>query len=455
MNESLEQLTAAETVARIEAGSVRASEIAKACLSVVEARDLQIEAWQYLDGDYVMESALRVDKAHELGKPTGPLAGVLVGVKDIIDTQDMPTENGTPIDAGRKPRHDAACVSALRAAGAVIMGKTVTTELASYHPGKTRNPHNHAHTPGGSSSGSAAAVAAEMCHVALGTQTNGSVIRPASYCGVYGFKPSFGAISRRGCLEQSSPLDTIGVFARFIGDIAIVSEAISGYDDADTAMRPAPRARMRDVALSEPPLEPRFAFVKTPAWDEFIEPETAEAFEELAEALGGLCETVELPGLFSHVVGWHRHIMHADIAKNYGPLLDAAPDKISAKLASIIEDGRKVTAVNYNLARGFQEVARDAMDPLWEKFNAIITPASTGPAPAGIDFTGNPIFCTLWTYSGVPAISLPLLEINGLPVGVQLVGAYGDDARLLRTANWLVKHLAEEAGGASARQTAA
>jgi Asp-tRNA(Asn)/Glu-tRNA(Gln) amidotransferase A subunit family amidase len=455
MQHSLEHQTAAETADAIEQGKLRATEVAAACLAVVEAREPQIEAWQFLDRDHVIEAARGVDRAHELGKPCGPLAGVLVGVKDVIDTADMPTENGTPIDAGRKPHRDAKCVSALRAAGAILMGKTVTTELASYHPGKTRNPHNPAHTPGGSSSGSAAAVAADMCHVALGTQTNGSVIRPASYCGVFGFKPSYGMISRTGVLEQSFPLDTMGIFARSIEDIALVTEVLSGFDERDAAMKPVARAPFRKIAMSEPPLDPVFAFVKSPAWEEHIEPETAEAFAELADALGARCEEVELPGLFSRAISWHRAIMHADIARNYGPLLDAAPDKISPKLTSIIEDGRTVTAVDYNIARGFQDVTRDALDPVWEKFNAILTPAAPGPAPATLAHTGSPVFCTLWTYAGVPAISLPLLEINGLPAGVQLIGAFGDDARLLRTANWLVKHLAGETDAASGRQTAA
>ncbi len=444
MPDYLEHLTAAETVQAVEAGSAKAADIAAANLAVVEAREPEVQAWQFLDADYVLKQARAVDGAHEVGRSTGPLAGVLVGIKDIIDTRDMPTENGTPVHAGRKTWDDAACVAALRDAGAVIMGKTVTTELASYSPGKTRNPHNPAHTPGGSSSGSAAAVAAHMCHAALGTQTNGSVIRPASFCGVYGFKPSFGLISRTGCLEQSPLLDTIGVFARTIEDIAMVTEVMTAHDDRDPASWPRARASMRAIATAEPPVEPHFAFVKTPVWDEFIEPETAQAFEELVTALGSRCETIDLPDGFAQVIDWHKAIMIADIAKNYGPLRDAAPDKISARLSGIIDEGCAVTAVDYNRAKDLQVPSRRGLEPIFEKFNAILTPASPGPAPVGLDSTGNPIFCTIWTFCGVPAISVPLLEVNGLPVGVQVVGRFGDDARLLRTARWLMRHLSGE-----------
>lgn len=445
MLENLENLTATEAVQQIEAGSARSAEIAQAHLKVVEAREADVEAWQFLDHNHVLNQARAVDQAHELGRSTGSLAGVLIGVKDIIDARGMPTENGTPQHSGRMPVDDAACIAALRDAGAIIMGKTVTTELASYSPGKTRNPHNPEHTPGGSSSGSAAAVAAKMCQVAIGTQTNGSVVRPASFCGVYGFKPSFGLISRTGCLEQSPPLDTIGVLARSIEDIAMTVEVMTAYDSRDTGMWPRARGALRSITTAEPPVEPHFAFVKTPYWDAHIEPETAAAFEELTAALGSRCEPVELPQAFQHVAEWHGAIMVADIAKSYGSFLAAGPGAISERLASIIEDGRKVKAVNYNHARDMQLLCRSALDPLFDRFNAIITPASPGPAPQGLDSTGNPIFCTIWTYCGVPAISVPLLEINGLPVGVQLVGQFGDDARLLRTAHWLVQHLSNAA----------
>jgi Asp-tRNA(Asn)/Glu-tRNA(Gln) amidotransferase A subunit family amidase len=392
----------------------------------------------------VIEAAECVDDAQGRGQPIGSLGGVLIGVKDIIDTADMPTENGTSVHAGRRPARDAACISALRDAGAIIMGKTVTTELASYYPGKTRNPHNAECTPGGSSSGSAAAVAAGMCHAALGTQTNGSMIRPASFCGVYGFKPSFGLISRSGVLEQSPPLDTIGVFARSVEDIALVTQALTAYDAADPGMGQRVRAPMSDIAMTEPPSRPRFAFVGTPVWGE-IEPETADAFEKFTSALGEACEPCALPGIFSDVIARQRTLMFADIAKNYGPLLDAAPDKISAKMASMIGEGRQISAVDYNRARDLQGVCRAALAPLFEKYDAILTPAAIGPAPRSLDATGNPVFCTIWTYCGVPAISLPLLTIGGMPVGVQLIGRFGDDARLLRTANWLARHSAHGA----------
>src|SRR5690606_8565788 len=228
------------------------------------------------------------------GNPLGPLHGVPVGVKDIIDTADMPTEDGTVLHAGRTPTHDATVVALLRAAGAVILGKTVTTECAYFAPGKTRNPHNPDHTPGGSSSGSAAAVAAGMVPLAIGTQTNGSVIRPAAFCGVYGFKPTHGLVPRRGLIRLSRTLDPVRFFARTLEAIALLAEQMPGYDERDPDTAPRARIPFRDLAAQEPPMPPHFAFVKGPAWER-AEPETKEAFEELAAALGERALTVELP----------------------------------------------------------------------------------------------------------------------------------------------------------------
>jgi Asp-tRNA(Asn)/Glu-tRNA(Gln) amidotransferase A subunit family amidase len=245
-------------------GRVSCKEIADACLGRIREVDGEVEAWAFLDPDHVLEQARRADAARREGQPLGPLHGVPVGVKDIIDTADMPTEDGTALHAGRRPRQDATVVSLLRQAGAVILGKTVTTELALYHPGKTRNPHDPTRTPGGSSSGSAAAVAAGMVPVALGTQTNGSVIRPAAYCGVVGFKPTHGRISRAGILRLSDALDQVGVFATSIEDAAGVAEALMAYDPQDADTRPTARPDLVRTALEEPPLSPRLAFVKSP-----------------------------------------------------------------------------------------------------------------------------------------------------------------------------------------------
>jgi Asp-tRNA(Asn)/Glu-tRNA(Gln) amidotransferase A subunit family amidase len=440
----LSALTASEAASRMQKGEITSEELVRACLDVVEAREDEIGAWTCLDPDYALKQAREADAVRRQGRAVGRLHGVPVGIKDIIETEDMPTENGSPVFAGRQTGRDAAVVSRLREAGAVIMGKTVTTELAVYHPGKTRNPHRPTHTPGGSSSGSAAAVAAQMVPLALGTQTNGSVVRPAAFCGVFGLKPTFGLISRRHVLVQSPPLDTVGMFARSVEDLALAADVLSVYDETDSAMWRRSRGSHHAVAMSEPPLPPVLGFVKGPVWHEAAAI-TQEAFAELAQALGVHCEAVELPPSFDNIIQLHADIMLADIAKNFGPLEKKAPDKLSERLRAMIEQGRLVSAVAYNEAREQQQLLYRMLESDFERYAALLTPATQGPAPEGIGSTGSPAFCTPWTFLGTPAVSLPLLEADGLPLGVQLVGPSRDDARLLRTARWLVGHLAEGA----------
>jgi Asp-tRNA(Asn)/Glu-tRNA(Gln) amidotransferase A subunit family amidase len=411
----------------------------------VAAREEEIGAWAWLDPDYALAQARDADDIRRQGRAVGPLHGIPVGIKDIIETEDMPTENGSAIFAGRRTGRDAAAVSQLRQAGAVIMGKTVTTEMAVFHPGKTRNPHNPNHTPGGSSSGSAAAVAAGMTPLALGTQTNGSVIRPASFCGVHGLKPTYGLISRRNVLVQSPPLDTLGVFARSVEDLAIAADALSAYDEADSAMWRRSRGNHHAVAMTEPPLPPILGFVKAPGvWDEAASV-TKEAFAELAEELGAQCEAIELPAMFADAVTGLATIQLADIARHYGPVQEHAPGKLSERLSDMIERGRHVSAVAYNQAREQQQQLYHVVEGYFERYGALLMPSAAGPALEGLGSTGNPIFNTLWTFLGMPAVSLPLLEADGLPLGVQLIGLRRDDGRLLRTARWLEGYLAKAA----------
>lgn len=439
-------LTAAEAVERMDRGEMTAEEYVGACIARIEAREDEVQAWSYFDADHAMAQARMADERRRRGAGTGPLNGVPVAIKDIVDTADMPTEHGSPVFEGNQPSEDAALIAGLRDAGAVIMGKSVTTELATNHPGKTRNPHNPDHTPGGSSSGSAAAVADHMCPLAVGSQTGGSVIRPASFCGTFGLKPTFGLISRAGVLNQSPALDTMGTYARSIDDLALITEAMAASDPRDAASYPRSRPPLRKIAAGDPPMKPVFAFAKTPVWDK-AEEVTREAFGELTEELGESCDEIDLPSPFANAWDWHRAIMFGDVAKNYGPHQEKAPDKVSAALTERIEEGRKVTAVQYNTALEWREILYAGLEEVFERYDAILTPASCGPAPKGLESTGDPVFNALWTYLGVPCVTIPLLEADGLPFGVQLVGLRRDDGRLLRTARWLAEHLSEEAAG--------
>ena len=432
----LNWLSAMDAARAIREGSIDAEQLTESCLARVREVDEAVQAWAFLDPEHALVQARARDADRREGRYIGPLHGIPVGIKDIFDTGDMPTEDGSPLHAGRTPAHDATTVAMLRAAGAVIMGKTVTTEFASYAPGKTRNPHNPAHTPGGSSSGSAAAVAAGMVPLALGSQTNGSVIRPAAYCGVYGFKPTHGLIPRGGVLKLSRTLDQIGVFARTIEDIALVTEQLVGHDprDPDTTVR----ARMPLVAAAteEPPLPPLLGFVKGPVWS-LADEETREAFAELVAALGDRVVEIELPDSVGQSKDWHRTIMEAEMAANLDREWERGREKISEPLRSQLARGRDANALEYQRACARIPIINDGFEEIFERCDGILTPAVAGTAP-GAETTGDPSFCTLWTLCGMPALNLPLMRGgNGLPLGVQLVGQRHSDARLLRTARWL------------------
>jgi Asp-tRNA(Asn)/Glu-tRNA(Gln) amidotransferase A subunit family amidase len=436
--EKLNWLTANQAAKGIRDGLFSSVDLVRACIEQIHSREPEVQAWAYFDAEHALAQAKRADDNRAAGKALGPLHGVPVGIKDIIDTGDMPTEDGTPLHSGRNPWHDAKVVELLRVTGAVIMGKTVTTEMATYTPGKTRNPHNSEHTPGGSSSGSAAAVAAGMVPLALGTQTNGSLIRPAAYCGVFGFKPSRGLISRQGILRQSERLDQPGGFARSIEDIALLGEVMSAYDSNESDMSPRANVPMLRVCKEESPMPPKLALIKTPWWPQ-LDADTQEGFGELVEHLSKHVGEFVLPDSASAVLDWHKVVMEADIAANYETEYERGADKLSASLREQIERGRNVKAVDYLKALARIPVLTEALDEIFDRYDAILTPAVAGAAPHGLESTGNPMFCTLWTFCGMPALSLPLLQAsNSLPVGVQLVGRVGDDARLLRTARWLI-----------------
>ena len=441
---TLFELSAAEAISKIRNGEITSEELVHACLNRIEEVDNEIHAWTHLNPDYALEQARELDVRRQGGGPLGPLHGIPIGIKDICDTSTLPTENGTVLDSGRQPNEDCRVVSLLREAGAVVMGKTVTTELAAYGPGKTRNPHNPEHTPGGSSSGSAAAVAAHMVPLAIGTQTNGSVIRPASYCGVVGFKPTHGLIPRTGVLVQSAPLDTVGTFARSIEDIALITEILVAYDPGDKHTRPRAQPPLIETAKQEPPLTPVLAFCRTAFWDQ-AENEMQEAFAELVEILGDDCHEVSLNEPLEHTIEMHGNIMCADLAKNLAGYYERGKDKMTDTLCKMIEFGKNVSAVDYNKAVEGRDFLNSSLNSVFDHYDVIITPAATGEAPFGIDSTGNPVFNTLATYCGTPSITLPLMEgPKGLPLGIQVIAPRYDDARLLRTANWLTLRLAED-----------
>jgi Asp-tRNA(Asn)/Glu-tRNA(Gln) amidotransferase A subunit family amidase len=431
-------LGAARVLGSLRDGHFSAEDLVRGCLARIGADEPRVQAWAFLDERRALDQARNVDRVRREGHALGPLHGLPVGVKDIIDTADMPTEDGTVLNAGRRPPLDATVVERLRSAGAIILGKTVTTELATFAPGKTRNPHNPEHTPGGSSSGSAAAVAAHMVPVAVGTQTNGSIIRPAAYCGVYGFKPTFGLVPRYGILEQSRPLDQVGFFARSVEDLAIIAEPLIGFDARDPDTRPVAGPNLRGVAMQDPPFPPVFAFTKTANWGE-AEEQTRLAFEEVAQSLGSQARSFTVPAIFDDAWEWHRTIMEADLARNFHAYYERGREQLSESLRGQIERGRRVTAVDYNNAVARIDATALAFDEIFDRCEAILTAAAAGPAPHGLQSTGSPAFCTLWTLAGMPAVTLPLLRAeNGMPMGIQLIGRKGDDARLLRTARWLV-----------------
>jgi Asp-tRNA(Asn)/Glu-tRNA(Gln) amidotransferase A subunit family amidase len=433
------RLSALACAAAIREGRITSLELVEGCLKRIEAREAEVRAWAFLDPAHARKGARAADEWRKRGRPLGPLHGVPVGVKDIVDTRGMPTENGTVLHAGRRPSRDATVVSLLRQAGAVIMGKTVTTELAVYAPDKTRNPHDLERTPGGSSSGSAAAVADGMVPLAIGSQTNGSIIRPASFCGVYGYKPSHGLISRTGVLAQSPPLDTIGVMAATLEDLAFLAEPLMAFDELDPAMRPQARPDLLATLREAPPVPPSLAFVRQPIWDQAAE-DTSAGFAELASALGSRVEEVELSPSFDQAIELHRTIMEADLAKSFAREYGTGRDRLSERLRGMIESGQRVLAVDYNRALERVTTLNAILDELFTQYDAILTPAAAGEAPVGLGSTGSPAFCTIWTLCGVPAVTLPLLTgASGMPIGVQLVGPKGDDGRLLRTARWLVE----------------
>ena len=436
-------LTATEAVQAIASGRLSSVDLVKSCLAQIADTDASINAWAYLDPESALAQAAECDRIRKAGLGTGPLHGLPVGLKDVIDTRDMPTQRGTDIFKDRQPDKDARLVERLRESGAVIMGKTVTTELAFVHANDTRNPHNPEHSPGGSSSGSAAAVAA--CHVplAVGTQTNGSVIRPASFCGTFGFKPTRGVISRAGVLKTSDSLDQVGCFGRSLEDVALLTAALAGYDQADSCSFARPRPQMRAGAQAEAPVAPDLVWFNLPFYDR-LSPDAHEGMEAVLDVLGPRITRMAAADTLANLVAVQARIHEYEICQHQAAVFDANFEDLSRELQLIVARGRKISEAEYTDALAVKASAQTFFDELFVEFDAIIAPCATGEAPKFGSGTGDPIFCTLWTLAGLPCVSLPLLVgDNNLPIGVQLIGPIEKDDRLLRTARWLQLHLAQ------------
>jgi len=436
-------LTATEAVQAIASGRLSSVDLVKSCLAQIADTDASIKAWAHLDPESALAQAAECDRIRKAGLGTGPLHGLPVGLKDVIDTRDMPTQRGTDIFKDRQPDKDARLVERLRESGAVIMGKTVTTELAFVHANDTRNPHNPEHSPGGSSSGSAAAVAA--CHVplAVGTQTNGSVIRPASFCGTFGFKPTRGVISRAGVLKTSDSLDQVGCFGRSLEDVALLTDALAGYDQADSCSFARPRPQMRAGAQAEAPVAPDLVWFNLPFYDR-LSPDAHEGMEAVLDVLGPRITRMAAADTLANLVAVQARIHEYEICQHQAAVFDANFEDLSRELQLIVARGRKISEAEYTDALAVKASAQTFFDELFVEFDAIIAPCATGEAPKFGSGTGDPIFCTLWTLAGLPCVSLPLLVgDNNLPIGVQLIGPIEKDDRLLRTARWLQLHLAQ------------
>lgn len=421
---ALHELTATEAGAMIAKGEISSEELVRACLDRIAVRDDAVLAWAHLDPDLALESA----RAADADDPKSPLHGVPFGVKDVIDSADLPTEYGSGIFAGNRPSADAACIAKMKNAGAVLLGKTVSTEFATFTPGKTRNPHNPEHTPGGSSSGSAAAVGDAQVPIAFGNQTAGSLIRPAAFCGAWGLKPTHGTVDLAGILPLEPDFDTLGYMARSVDDLAAFYSVVRG-----AAAEP-----LAD-GLGRPP---RIGLCRTYHWDE-AQPETVSAIEEAAARLrdlGAEVTEMSLPENFADLAETHPVILNVGLTKTLGDIYRESKDRISERLCGMIESGFDCPPERFEAAVAHANECRAAVPAAFGDFDVLLTPSAPGEAPKGLGMTGNPIFQIVWTLLHVPCVTMPWTKgPNGLPVGVQFIGRQNDDDTVLRVAKWFAE----------------
>jgi len=419
---SLNHLSATEAVKKLAAREITAVALLSDCLERIAAREPTVHAWTCVDAD----GAMRRARALDAQAPTGLLHGLPIAVKDLFDTVDLPTGYGSPIYAGHRPTADAASVALARAAGAIVVGKTVTTEFATFHPGPTCNPRNPKHTPGGSSSGSAAAVADRMIPLAFGTQTAGSIVRPAAYCGVVGYKPTFGTINRVGVKMISDTLDTVGVLARTVPDAALFVAALSDR---------------RELLIERPQTDTlRVGLCRTYEWER-ARLETVAVFEDAGRQLrkdGASVRDIMLPPPFAGLVDAQRTIMVREVAQSLSHEWLAHRDSLSREMVAMIEAGLAVSSERYDAARSLARSCRGALATVFDGIDVVLAPSTEGEAPEGIEATGDPLFNRMWTLLHTPVVHLPVGRgPRGLPVGVTLAGPIGADRALLLAADWI------------------
>lgn len=418
------QLTATEAARRIAAREISSEALVEACLDRIAAREPTVQAWAYLNRDKALAQA-RARDADTAKGGLGLLHGVPIAIKDIFNTADMPTGMGSPIYNGYRPWADSSAVGLLRAAGGVILGKTVTTEFAAMHPNQTRNPHNPAHTPGGSSSGTAAAVADLMVPAGLGTQTAGSIIRPAAFCGAVGWKPSYGLINRAGVMSEAESLDTIGCIARAVDDIALVNAVLTG------------RPTVNYTTLARPP---RIALARTHLWQD-TSPEAIEAVEDMGAKLvaaGARVTTIALPPSFTKMAEAHWRVLAYEFVRAMAWEWNNHRDLLSEKIKQYLTFGRTHAYEDYLDDLATTAACRAEYPSVLGDCDALLVPSAAGEAPEGLDATGDPRWQSMWTFLHAPAISLPTHKgPKGLPVGIKFIGTFHRDDDLLAIARWV------------------
>jgi Asp-tRNA(Asn)/Glu-tRNA(Gln) amidotransferase A subunit family amidase len=439
MSAELSELSATGAAGKIRSGEISSEELVRACLDRIEEREPIVHAWKFLDPELALVQAQRCDTS----EARSPLHGVPVGIKDQFDTADMPTGYGSPIYEGHRPVADAGSVARLREAGAVILGKTELTEFALYHPTSTTNPLDLARTPGGSSSGSVAAVADYMIPVATGTQTVGSIIRPASYCGIFGYKPTFGSISRAGVLPLCASLDHVGLFARTVEDLELFTKVITGTHPHHPSIRTAQPADF-DLRSPDELDRPRIAFVRTPQWSE-LDATTRDRLKKAAAWLsenGADVDEVSLPDKFGGLVEAQNTILEVELSCALSYEFENHPDRLSDLLRGVIEQGRSVGMDKYFEARKLAAECRWESGVLFRDHDVLLAPSVRGEAPEGLESTGDPLFCRMWTLLGLPCVSLPGIKgPNGLPLGAQIIGPMHKDGLALSVAGWASRRL--------------